>query len=126
MNISLNPGLGLFVLRLAVFLVFFYHGIGKLKMPVGMAQGMGWPKWKVIVLGTVETVSSILVLTGFHFRWGAALLGLVMLGAIYLKIFKWKTGFSKMDGMGWEFDLMLLAANVAIFFAGAGMWKLFS
>lgn len=125
MSISLNPDLGLFVLRLAVFLVFFYHGIGKLKMPVGMAQGMGWPKWKVVLLGLVETVSSVLVLTGFHFRWGAALLGLVMVGAIYHKIFKWKMKFSASSAVGWEFDLTLLAMNIAIFFVGAGAWRLF-
>lgn len=126
MNIILNPDLGLFVLRLAVFLVFFYHGMGKLKMPAGMAQGMGWSKWKVMLLGTVETISSVLVLTGFHFRWGAVLLGLVMVGAIYYKIFKWKIKFSASSAMGWEFDLTLLAANIAIFFAGAGGWRLFT
>lgn len=122
----LNQNLGLFVLRLGVFLIFFYHGMGKLKMSAMMAQGLGWSKWKVIALGLVETVSSVLVLTGFHFRYGAVLLGLVMIGAIWYKIFKWKTGFSKMDGMGWEFDLILLAANVAIFFVGAGGWRLIS
>ena len=126
MSISLNPDLGLFVLRLAVFLVFFYHGVGKLKMPAGMAQGMGWPKWKVVALGLVETVSSLLVLSGFHFRYGAALLALVMLGALYHKLFKWHAPFTGMNTTGWEFDLMLLVANVAIFFAGSGAWRLFS
>lgn len=125
MLLPLNQDLGLFVLRLAVAAVFIYHGWPKLKAPAKMAQGMGWPLWKVVLLGVIEFSSSIALLTGFHFRWVAALLAIVMLGAMYFKIFKWKMKFSMSAGNGWEFDLMLLAANVAIIFVGAGAWRLF-
>ncbi|MBI2063605.1 MAG: DoxX family protein [Candidatus Yanofskybacteria bacterium] len=125
MNLALNQDLGLFILRLAVAAVFVYHSLPKLKTPAKMSQGMGWPAWKVVLLGAVELGSSISLLTGFHFRWGAALLALVMLGAIYHKIFKWKMKFSMSGAVGWEFDLILLAANAAIFFVGAGAWRLF-
>lgn len=124
MDISLNQDLGLFVLRLAAAAVFIYHGWPKLRAPAKMAQGMGWPARKVALLGAVEFGSSIGLLTGFHFRWAAALLVIVMLGAIYYKTFKWKMKFSMSGGTGWEFDLMLLAANITIFFAGVGAWKL--
>lgn len=126
MFLPLNPDLGLFVLRLAVVAVFIYHSLPKLKAPAMMGQGMGWPAWKVALLGIVELGSSIGLLTGFYFRWAAALLALVMLGAIYYKIFKWKMKFSMPTNTGWEFDLLLLAANVAIVFAGAGAWRLIS
>ncbi len=52
--------------------------------------------------------------------YGAVLLIIVMLGAIYHKMFKWNTPFSALDKMGWEFDLVLLAANLAILLSGGG------
>ena len=52
------------------------------------------------------------------------LIGLVMLGALKLKIFKWKAPFSAHDKMGWEFDLILLAAAAALLFLGAGNYSL--
>lgn len=55
----------------------------------------------------------------------ATLLAIVMLGATYYKVFKWKMKFSMRTSTGWEFDLILLAANIAIFFVGIGAWKLF-
>lgn len=124
MFLSLNHDLGLFVLRLAVAAVFIYHSWPKLKAPAKMAQGMGWPSWKVVLLGAVELGSSVSILTGFHFRWAAMLLALVMLGAIYHKIFKWKVKFSMTGSTGWEFDMMLLAANITIIFVGSGAWRL--
>lgn len=124
MFLALNQNLGLFVLRLAVAAVFIYHGLPKLRAPSKMAQGMGWSAWRVALLGAVEFGSSIGLLAGFHFRWAAALLVIVMLGAIYHKIFKWKMKFSMSGGTGWEFDLILLAANIAIIFVGAGAWRL--
>lgn len=125
MFLPLNQDLGLFVLRLAVAVVFIYHGWPKLKAPAKMAQGMVWPAWKVALLGVVEFGSSIALLSGFHFRWAAALLTIVMLGAIYHKIFKWKMKFSMPSGSGWEFDLILLVANVTIIFVGIGAWRIF-
>ena len=116
MFLSLNQDLGLFVLRLAVAAVFIYHGWPKLKAPAKMAQGMGWTSWKVALLGIVEFGSGLMLLTGFHFRWAAVLLTVVMLGAIYYKIFKWKMKFSMSASTGWELDFILLAANVAIIF----------
>lgn len=125
MFFSLNQDLGLFALRLAVAAVFIYHGWSKLRAPSKMAQGMGWTSWMVALLGLVEFGSGLMLLSGFHFRWGATLLVLVMFGAIYHKIFKWKMKFSMSNAVGWEFDLTLLAANLAIFFIGVGGWRLF-
>ena len=56
------------------------------------------------------------MVTGLYLQYAAAALGIIMLGAIYMKITKWKTGFVN----GWELDLVLLAANVAIITTGGG------
>lgn len=116
---------GLFLLRLAVAYVFLVHSWPKLKKPQPMAQGMGWPKEAIMLLGAAEFLPSLALIIGLWMQWAAILLGVVMLGALYYKIFKWQTPFTAMDKMGWEFDLILLAANVAILLTGGGTVKIF-
>ena len=111
---------GLFVLRLAVAIVFIYHSLPKLKNSKMMAQGMGMSAGFVLLLGLVEFFSGAALILGVYTNVASALLALVMVGAIYFKTTKWKVPFSAMDKTGWEFDFILLAANLAIFFVGAG------
>lgn len=85
-----------------------------------MAKGMGWPSWKVVLLGIVELVGSLSILIGIRAQIGAILLGAVMLGALYFKTSVWKIPFTGQNINGWEFDMLLLAANLAIIFTGAG------
>src|SRR3989344_3496808 len=111
---------GLLVLRVFLGIIFVYHGMPKMKMPGAMGKGMGWSSGSVFFLGLVEFLSGLALIFGFYTEIGALLVGLVMLGAIYHKMFKWKIPFSAMDKMGWEFDLILLGAAVAVLFLGAG------
>ncbi len=113
--------IALFFLRVVVAAIFAYHALPKLKNPGGMAQGMGWPFAMVVILGAVELVSSIGILLGAYIQIAAALLIFVMIGAIVMKITKWKTPFSAYDKTGWEFDLILLAANFLLLVLGSGM-----
>jgi len=112
--------LGLLVLRLVLGIIFLYHGIPKLKNAAMMAQGMGKPKGFIFTLGLVEILSSIAIILGLLTEIGAIFLTVVMLGALYYKIFKWKIPFAAMDKLGWEFDLILLGAALALLFIGAG------
>ncbi len=115
---------GLLILRLAVAVVFIYHAIPKLKNPQGMAAGLGWKSWQVRFLGLVECVSALTLIVGRFTQIGAILLALVMIGAMYHKMFKWHTGFSAQDKTGWEFDFVLFAANILILLSGAGSFFL--
>jgi uncharacterized membrane protein YphA (DoxX/SURF4 family) len=112
--------LAFFVLRLAIAAIFIYHALPKLKNSGQMGQAMGWSAGNVLTLGLVEFVSSLGMISGLYIQIAAFLLALVMIGAIYLKIAKWKVPFSAMDKMGWEFDLILLAANIFILVNGGG------
>lgn len=103
--------IGLFVLRLAIGIIFFSHALPKLKNQMGS---------KFLLLGVVEGVSSLALVLGVYTQPAALLLGIVMVGAIWMKITKWRVPFMAMDKMGWEFDLILLAANVAILLGGGG------
>lgn len=112
--------LGLLVLRLAVAIIFIYHAIPKLKNAKGMAQMVGMPAGMIFMLGAVELISSFGLVLGFYTQLAALLLGIVMVGAIGMKIMKWGVPFGAMDKTGWEFDLILLAANIAILLGGGG------
>ncbi len=111
---------GLLVLRVFLGIIFIYHGIPKLKMPEAMAKGMGKSTGFVVLLGLAELLAGLALALGFYAEIGALITGLIMLGALYYKIFAWKVSFFAMDKMGWEFDLMLLGASVAVLLLGAG------
>jgi len=118
------PDLGLFVLRLVVGIIFVYHSMPKLKKPGSMAAGIGFPVWGVRVLGLVELVSGLAVIVGFRTTIFALLLALTMIGAIYKKIFAWKVSFWSQTSTGWEYDLALLAAAIAIALTAGGAYML--
>ena len=111
---------GLFILRLALAAIFIHHGLPKLRQHQAMGKGMGMPAALVFILGLVETLSGVGLALGVYTQLAALLLGLVMLGALKMKIFKWKTPFAASNATGWEFDLILLAAAAAILFTGGG------
>jgi uncharacterized membrane protein YphA (DoxX/SURF4 family) len=50
----------------------------------------------------------------------AAAFVVIMLGAIALKNTMMKTGFTAQQATGWEFDFILLFANILLLLAGPG------
>lgn len=120
---SLQYGnIGLFFLRLVIGIIFLVHAMPKFKHPKAMAEGMGMAgmSFMVILLGFVEVISALYLIFGFYTQLGALLLICVMIGAITMKIAKWSVPFSSKTGTGWEFDLILLAACLAILLVGGG------
>ena len=111
---------GLLVLRVFLGVIFVYHAMPKLMMSGKMAKGMGWSSGSVILLGLVELLSGLALVLGFYAEIGALLVGIIMLGALFHKMFKWNVPFFAMDKTGWEFDFILLGAAVAVLFLGAG------
>ena len=112
--------IGLLILRLTVAVIFIYHALPKLKNAKGMAQMMGMPAGMILMLGGIEFLSSVGLVLGIYTQLAAALLAIVMIGAIYFKTVKWHMPFAAMDKTGWEFDLILLAASIAILLNGGG------
>ena len=123
-----DPGhyldLGLLILRIAVAVIFAYHAYTKLTKSGMMAKGMGWNPAQVVLLGLWEMIGALSLLLGVYAQIGAAMLGIVMLGALHHKIFKWKVAFASQTGTGWEFDMILLASNILILLTGAGAFAL--
>lgn len=112
---------GLLVLRLAMAAIFIYHSLPKLKNAKGIASMVGMPVGMVLMLGIVELLSSVGLALGIYTQLAALLLGIVMIGAIGMKMMKWGVPFAAMDKTGWEFDLILLAANIVILLGGGGV-----
>jgi putative oxidoreductase len=114
---------GLLMLRLATGVVFLMHGYQKLFVMgfagvQGAFVGMGAPSpgFSGPLFGVCETLFGILMILGFLSRVSAAWFILDMLGAI--AIVHIKNGWSGPGGM--EFPVLLLAASIALFFAGPG------
>ena len=105
----------LFLLRLAVGMIFIYHAVPKLKEPKALAGGLGWHMNQVFALGIFEFIGGLSMIGGIGVPFTSLLLGVVMVGAIYHKINKWHVPFTSTSGTGWEFDFILLASCLTIY-----------
>jgi len=119
---------GVLALRAAVGIIFIVHGWPKLTqartMGTGMAQmgGMspgvmtGW----MFVQGVVEVGGGALLIAGIWTQLVAVAFMAIMVGAIGLKNSMMKTGFMAQQSTGWEFDFILLFANLLLLLTGPG------
>lgn len=119
-NLTQFSDLSFLVIRLVIAAIFIYHALPKLKGAKMMSQAMGMPAGMIFMLGGVELLSSLGMIFGVYIQIAAFLLAMVMVGAIYFKTAKWHMPFGAMDKTGWEFDLILLAANILILVNGGG------
>ncbi len=117
-----HTDIALFILRAAIALIFLVHGLWKIQNGKQAAEGSGMPGsgWFFTFLGWLEFLGALALLAGIITQPTAAVLGLVMIGAIYFKIWKWQMPFTAHDKTGWEFDLIILAACIMVVIAGAG------
>ncbi|MEH6408792.1 MAG: DoxX family protein [Leeuwenhoekiella sp.] len=110
-------------LRIIVAIVFFSSGMGHIQKPEERGKSIGMPPSITVILGIAEVAGAISVAGGIYIQIGASLLICTMLGAIYKKIFVWKTGFYAEKGYGWHYDLILLLANL-VFISNPGNLQL--
>lgn len=105
---------GFWFLQAVVGIIFMVHGAMKLKNPAQTASVFGAPSFVGLLFGAVEIAAGIALIINQYAQYAAAVTGLIMIGAIYFKIFKWKMPFMGQSATGWEFDLVLLAASLVI------------
>ena len=116
--------LGILLLRLMVGLVFLNSGYSHLKDPAARAKSIGMSKPFTIFLGAAELAGGLGVAFGVLTQLAAFGLILIMLGAIWKKIFAWHTGFWGEKVTGWHYDLMLILMNLVIAFTDGGAYVL--
>jgi putative oxidoreductase len=110
----------LFLLRIVVAVVFGASGFGHLKSPRERAVSIEMSVGFTVFLGAAEMAGAIALVIGILTQWAALGLILLMLGAVYKKIVKWKTGFWGEKSMGWHYDLLFIAMNLVILTTGGG------
>ncbi len=110
----------LLFLRVVVALVFGTSGFNHLKRPRERAESLGLSVGFTVFLGAAELAGAIALVVGWLTQWAALGLIAVMLGAIYMKAVKWKTGFWGEKSMGWHYEVMLIAMNLVIVCTGGG------
>ena len=122
-----KESVSLFILRIVLFLSFFYHGTGIL---FGWFDGpgiqgfAGFTHFPIIIaalVGIAETTGSLAMISGVLTRIGALNIMLVMLGAIFL--LHLPHGFNIMNG-GYEYALTEFAIALSIFIMGPGDFSL--
>ena len=104
-------------LRSALGIIFILHGIGKFEPGFASAlPNMGLPAELQIPIALAELVPGILLIIGVLSRLSAAMISIIMVGAIFMI-----KGASSITGKGGvELDLILLASALVIMIAGPG------
>jgi putative oxidoreductase len=116
--------IALLLLRLIVAIIFFTSGRKHFMQPREEGISLGLPSRATFTLGIAEIIGAISVGLGVFTGHGALILMVTMLGAIYMKVIRWNTGFYSDKGFGWHYDLLLFAASAVIFASGGGTYIL--
>jgi len=111
----------LLLLRVMVGIVFITSGWKHLRDPEARSKDIELSKGVTIFLGAAELAAGLGVMLGVLTQLAAIGLILIMLAAIWKKIFVWHTGFWGKSGTnGWSYDTMFVVMNLAILTTGGG------
>lgn len=102
----------MFFARIVIGCLFLYHSLSKF--------GEGTP-WFMLLVGIVELVSAVFILVGTKIRTAGFVLSVIMIGAIFTKIFLWKNSFAGKGG--WELDLVALSLLFVLVTVGSTKYK---
>jgi putative oxidoreductase len=127
-----REALSLLILRLGLSLIFVAHGYLKLFYPRFGPQGFAaylesihvpMPLVVAYAIGVLEFVGGVLLVTGLLARWAAGALAIhVTLAIVFTGA---ERGFTRLpEGVGVEFEVVLLAALFVVLLCGGGAWSL--
>ncbi len=121
-----NDALGKLILRLSVGILMLFHGVDKIMNPGsvdyigGVLSGAGLPSFLAYGVYIGEVIAPIMVIAGVYCRYGAVLIVINMLFAIFLM----HAGdiFALTEHGGWRLELQgfFLFGALAIMFLGSG------
>jgi putative oxidoreductase len=115
---------GLLVLRVMVAIVFFDSGRRSFFQAEERSKSIGMSKGLTRFLGLAEMAGALGVAFGVLTQLAAVGLIVIMLGAIYKKLFVWHSGFWGKDGLGWNYELLFVAMDLVILFTAGGRYVL--
>ncbi len=118
---------GLLILRFGLAIIFYTHGSRKRVMWKMQSSPQMSPAMLSLMrfLSVAEPLGAAAALFGLLTQLAALGMACVMVSAIFLKITKWNQPFINLNmSPGWEFDFIVLAAAISLFFTGAGALSL--
>ena len=114
-------------LRIVLGVIFLDAGLGKFRRGIGgfgaWLESLGYPMGRRLgpLVATTEIVGGLLLLAGLLTSWVAIPLALNMVVATYTNKFKEKLPFQGgSEQQGYELDVLMVGACVALIFLGAG------
>jgi len=127
-NVQTGPKeLGIFILRLALGLMFLAHslilkiGTFGIEGTVGFFESIGYPAALAYLVIAMEALGGLFLVLGVQARWVALILSPILLGAIPVHSAGWV--FNAPDG-GWEYPLYLFVLCIVQFLVGDGAYAL--
>ncbi|MDW0118306.1 DoxX family protein [Sporosarcina thermotolerans] len=118
--------LSLLILRVVLGLTFLLHGIAKFQMGLGNVAGwfesIGILGFLGYVVAVIELLGGIALILGVGTRIVSALIGIVLVGAIFTA--KLSVGFVGAEAAGYELDVALLAMAVVLVISGSQLFSL--
>jgi len=115
----------LLTLRLIVGAVFVWAGYAKWFIWSAPMEGMT-PMMVYLTkfLSIVEPLGGVALILGFLTRWAAGGLAIIMAGSLYfVYTMYWNGFFTGMNGIGMDYNVLLLAGSVVLIAFGAGCWS---
>jgi putative oxidoreductase len=114
------------ILRLALGIIFLAHGWPKLrdlKQTAKNFDGMGFKPGALFgtTAAFLECIGGIGLIIGLFTSFFA---GLFVLEFAVILVWKWAKGMSLQGPNGWELDMLILAAVIALFALGGGAYSL--
>lgn len=115
----------LLFLRLIVGSVFIWAGYAKWFIWSAPMEGMTPMMINLTkLLSIVEPLGGIALVIGFLARWAGAGLAIIMAGSLYFVYsMYWNGFFTGMNGVGMDYNVLLLAGSVVLMAFGAGSWS---
>lgn len=116
----------LLILRVVLGITFLVHGIAKFQMGLGNVaswfESIGILGFLGYVVAFIELLGGIALIVGIGTRVIAAIIGIVLLGAIFTA--KLSLGFVGEVAAGYELDLALLSMAVVLVISGSKLFAL--
>ena len=119
------------ILRLSLGVIMISHGIPKIKKREVLGKKWndhyGVPKATIWLTGLLQIVGGLALLVGLFTSLTSLILTLDMLAALYICIFNshHREPFNSVSPVkGWDVNLLLVGALVAVMILGGGKWSL--
>lgn len=120
---------GVLILRVTLGIVLIPHGVYKFQkkqfFDKKWREEYGLPVGSVLLTGIVQVVGGLAIILGVYSSLAALIQVLVMVVATWVSIWKHREPFlSTPEGKGWDVNLLLIGALIALVFLGSGEWSL--